>query len=620
MTAQPARLPRSTLSAGSGRRIAIVFALVLLMACAVPYLVAIGGLPDNLSLAVASGFDQRTAVLGITGMLALASLWAARRPIAATLQVPDDNVSGYPGLDTAFSLTVAALLAVAVLLYLNGDDRYNEIWYFTDRHSLMALGRVPYRDFMFNYGPLLAWVPHAVDRALPGDWLRAYVIADAGFLLLSLILVRHLVGAMPVPDRTRGPVFLALGLFWLPLSYASGLHYSGIRFVVPVVLVFDMARLRGAGPGRLCWQPLGATLIAAALSFEVAIVMAVTSLGVLAFLAAAERRRAPLAALLVVAAVLAALVALLPAAFVVPLTANFSGREFPLVPGVFLLFVVFSLSVAALCGLPPLLRAAWTGRLVQADGDLGLCLVAVFALLMVPGGFGRADFVHMFAYGFGAVVVTLAWAANGSRLRLLVYGAIAIELVAYNHFLFFKPLLGDLSRGGLARLLGADTPSPAAARALAAASTGQTVAADRLAAYPGLYDPFFVALPSPQVELGYYTGTADVLGPAAIARKTAELNRSRHYLLPATVALRSSPTAALAYERRVFGYLLAWPLPLPFRPPDSAGALAAFIAAAVDGCRPVGRIDDVVICARVASEPAARRRLQPAPKHSTGAR
>lgn len=622
-TANPARPTAFTLSAGSSRRVASVFALVLLMACGLPYLVAIGGLPDNLSLSVASGFDQRTAVLGIIGTLALASLSAAIRPTPtqALTPVPDGAAGWSLGLDMAFALAIAALLSVTVLLYANGDDRYNEIWYFTDRHSLMALGKVPYRDFMFNYGPLLAWVPHVIDRALPGDWLRAYVLSDSVFLLLSLILIRHIVGAIPVPDRARGLIFLALGLFWLPLTYASGLHYSGIRFVVPVALVFDMARLRGAGVGRLCWQPLGASLIAATLSFEIAIVMAMTSVGVLAFLAAAERRRAPLVALTVVASGLATLVALLPAAFVAPLTANFSGREFPLVPGVFLLFVAFNLCVATLTGLPPLIRAAVTGRLVLDDAELGLCFVAMFALLMVPGAFGRADFVHMFAYGFGGIVVTIAWAANGSRLRLLVYGAIAIELVAFNHFLFFRPLLGDLSRGGVARLLGADTPTPAAARVLAAASTGQVVDAERLAAYPGIYDPFFVALPSRHVELGYYTGTGDVLGPAAIARKTVELKGSRHYLLPANAATRSSPVAALAYEQRVFGYLLAWPLSLPLRPPDSSGALTDFVAAVIDACQPVDRVDDVIICARVPSapvDPAARRKLRPPPNPSTG--
>ncbi|PZN94634.1 MAG: hypothetical protein DCF31_09020 [Alphaproteobacteria bacterium] len=574
-----------TLGAGTGRRIAGVFVLLLLMACVLPYRVAVFGLPDDASLAAAAGFDHRTAVLGIAAALALAGLWGAWRPLlAAPVRA---TVHDLPDLDTAFLLMVAAFLLVAALLFGNGDATYNEIYYFTDRMGLMDLGKLPYRDFLFNYGPLLIWTPWAVHRLLPDHWLLAYLITDIGFLLLSLLLIRGLVRALPVPPGARGLIFLALALFWLPLTYASGLHYCGIRFVAPVVLAFAARRLRGARLTRLWLQTLGSVLVAAALSFEIGLVMAVFCIGALLFLACAERRWPPLLALAGLLSALATIVALLPDWFTAPLTANFSGREFPLVPNVFLLFFLFSHAVAALLCLPPLLRAGATGRFALPDAELGLCFVAVIGILLIPGAVGRADFAHIFAFGFGTVLVALCWAANGPRpLRLFVYAGVAIELVAMNHWLFLAPALPALAGGPLAGKTAVPAPDKAA--------TGRAIAA----AWPGAYDPFFVASPAAGIETGFYTGSNDVVGAFATARKRAELRAAPVYLISTKLKPTAvgKPNALLDYERVVFAYVVKWPFPIPFRPRRTADALTGFINAAVANCQPVGRLDDVVIC------------------------
>ncbi len=567
-----------TLSAGSGRRIAAVFGAVVLMACALPYLVAIGGLPDNASLAVAAGFDHRTAVLGIAAALGLAGLWAAWQmpPPAA-----DPGAIGTRlGVEAAFAMLAAAVVVVALLLLWNGDDTYNEIYYFSDRMALMDQGKIPYRDFLFNYGPVLIWTPWAIHRLLPDTWLLAYLITDAGFLLLALLLIRGLVLALPVPVPARGVMFVALALFWLPLTYASGLHYSGIRFVVPVVLAFAARRLHGAGPARLGLQPLASVLVAAAISFETGIVMAVFLAGVLLFLALAERRWPPVLALAGLVTMLAGLVAILPPWFTAPLTANFSGREFPLVPNVFLLFFLFSQTIAALVGLPPLLRAARDGRLALPAAELGVCFIAVIGILLIPGAVGRADFVHMFAFGFGAVVVALCWAANGARrLQLLVYAGIAIELVAYNHWLFLAPMLADPAHGRLVH------PAPAVVAA---------VTRD----WPGAYDPFFAIGTAAGIDTGFYTGSNDVVGPFATGRKRAELRAARIYVIPAT--LRPVPpergNALLAFERKVFAYVVQWPFPVPFHPRGGTDALTALGNDAVANCQRLARVGDVVVC------------------------
>ena len=586
----------TALSPGRPLLVLLVIALVIIMACFVPYHVSLGGLPDNNSLAVAAGFDQHSAFLGICAVLAIASVIAALRPPVARLATIAQPIKG-PGLNASFYAVTLLTLAVLVALLVNGDDRFNEIHYFTDRQALMIMGKAPYRDFLFDYGPILAWAPY-VMHAIVGHWMLAYLLTDGLFLGLTLLLLRDLVRSLPVPPSSHGLIFVSLALFWVPMTYASGLHYSGLRFVLPVVLAFRMAHLRSAGLPRLIGWPLFASLLAFAFSFETGLVMLVLGGGILGFLALAERRAAPLLALAIYVGIAAAALSTLPDWLTMPLAANFAGREFPLVPNIFLVFFLASLAIAILAGVPPLLRAAVTGRLTIDTADLGLCFVAMLSLMLLPAAIGRADFIHIFSCGMGAVIVTACVAANAPRpLVVLAYCSIVVELVVATQILCLVPFANELRHGNLARMI-SGTPSAAATKN----PDGLTVAHR----HPGAYDPFLIAGPLHGIDTGYYTGFTDVTNDYATQRKLAELAAARLFLVP--VGLRPEPTnapeALVVAERQVYAWLAIWPFPIAIDTKGRPSPISQVVEVALQDCLPIDTVGHIHVCANRATAPA----------------
>ncbi len=585
----------TSLSPGRWPIVLITLALATVMACWLPYHVSLGRLPDTTSLSVAAGFDQRIAILGVFAVMGAAVLLAASRtPPAATQPVAPFRG---PGLDASFAVVAVLIVVLTLVLLVNGDDRYNEVYYFTDRNMLMLQGKLPYRDFLFNYGPLLMWPAYLTGLAVGRHWLLGYAIGIGASLLLGLWLLRHIVRALPVPDATRGLIFLGPALFWLPLTYSTGLHYGGLRFIVPVVLAFEMRRLHGAGLGWLCAGPLLASMLAFGFSFEIGVAILLLGAGVLGFLALAERRLAPLLALGVYIAAWAGLVLLLPGWFVTALTANFSGREYPLVPNIFLIFTLFSLVVAVLSGVPPLIRAAITGRWVLAPADFGLCLVAMLALMLLPGAIGRADFIHLFAYAMGAVLATACWAANGTGpQRLQAYAGATLLLVVVNQALLVNLISHGLAASHIGEIIAGRAPGPAsvAVKQAEVRKTGVAIATR----YPGAYDPFLVTRAAPGIVTGYYTGSNDVFGDYAVTRKRAELDASRIYLLPASLKapVRGEPSAQMQFEQLVAAYLVLWPFPITIDSSSRPGPLDGFVTTALANCNEVERIGSVRIC------------------------
>lgn len=592
--------------------------VVLLAGIWLPYHWSPGGLRENTSLAVAAGFDHRAAVLGIVAGLGLAGLAQALLPAR---EAPAAPVTPGLTLPRAFWGMAAATALLLLFQRFNGGPAFFEMGYYIFRMELMAQGAQPYRDFLFNYGPLLIFPAHWAHLLLPGDPYPAFILALTATQAANLLLLRALVAALPLPPPRQGLAFLALAVFWLPLTYGSGMHYAGPRFVLPVLLAFLLARqLRGAGLPRLVLLPLLAALACFLLGIEVGLVMLVFGLGALGFFALAERRAMPALALALLATIWAGLWFALPEWLVAPIVNNLDGREFPLVPSVFVVFYLATMLVAAAAGLAPLLRAVVTGRLPETPA-IGLCFVAVLAVMQVPGAVGRADFGHLQAFGLGGVVVCLALAAHG-RGFWPGYPALTIALCLLYQLVSLSLVTRSLPSGDLARAVivqihavapdlvrrgcdwaGRDCSSPekldgSAERAAEAArrAAWQSIAAR----FPGAYDPFAAASPTPGIATGYFVGTADVFSPYAIARKLAELRAAPIYLLPADIlALRdASSSGGLAMDPAIYRRLSLYPLDIPLQRHTSATALVALFDEAIADCRPLAEIAGIRVCGR----------------------
>jgi len=104
--------------------------------------------------------------------------------------------------------------------------------------DLLALGRVPYQDFMFNYGPTMLYLPYWLSFLSGGrlSFEQAYPIILALFTcggFVALFMILHLLNL----SKSRRIISLVLLLIsWG--GFSMGLQYSPLRFViVPACLI-----------------------------------------------------------------------------------------------------------------------------------------------------------------------------------------------------------------------------------------------------------------------------------------------------------------------------------------------------------------------------------------------
>jgi hypothetical protein len=116
-----------------------------------------------------------------------------------------------------------------------------ELQYFLGRVDLIALGWMPYRDFQFNYGPALLYIPYWISHFSFGliGLEDAYALCVAACTALGFISVYIYLQKLALPEEKR-PIILLLGLsMWGGVT--MGLNYTPLRFgIVPCMLIiFD---------------------------------------------------------------------------------------------------------------------------------------------------------------------------------------------------------------------------------------------------------------------------------------------------------------------------------------------------------------------------------------------
>lgn len=361
----------------------------------------------TLSLAFAIGFATVARLVGRTSARPIG--WLCKRP---NLLPPWRSArSEYLVLITFTFIWTQIIWAWCARLV---DPAYGDARGIIFAIDLIALGKVPYRDFIFNYGPALPYLPYFLSSWSQGavSFEQAHLavlvfLTGAGFVAIFVIL-----RALRLPAAFR-PVVLAVALLSWAL-FTTCMAQIAMRFVcVPLSLVALHAitnRVRGQGVARVA--SIGATsfLTAAscmALSPEMGIAAAVAQ-SAYAITEYVLRRQADVAGAVLTgtaAAFLAAL-SLFPGCFetVFAFTSGFFNLPIYLNP-----HNVITVS-AAVAVLPALIASALKN---PSDDRTPLAIgLAVVAGLLLVGAFGRAAPVHVFYNGFTLMLLTFAMMAS----------------------------------------------------------------------------------------------------------------------------------------------------------------------------------------------------------------
>lgn len=136
----------------------------------------------------------------------------------------------------SFSIIVTFFILIWNQILIN--PYWGESGYFLSRIDLVCLGFRPYKDFLYNYGPLLLYLPICLDRLFLGilGIENAYAIVFALGYIVGFFAILIFLNALKIPNNSRLWVLGISLIFWCTIT--MGLQYIPLRFtVVPCILV-----------------------------------------------------------------------------------------------------------------------------------------------------------------------------------------------------------------------------------------------------------------------------------------------------------------------------------------------------------------------------------------------
>lgn len=296
-------------------------------------------------------------------------------------------------------------------------QRYlGEVDYSFSRTELLLLGEVPLRDFQWNYGPLLLYIPAAIVR-LSNYAIRldtAYVMGLIITSTLGFVGVYYVIAQLRTTKRQRIVMF-----FLLCISFNMGLgcHSTYLRYVLPFAALFFFhrsveARQCAHNPRdrrQLCLCAVLLCVLCFSLSADNGIAFYA---GLLFYCIAqykAGQRWFALCAFLALSTTLA-LVCLISIHYFRTLASfGTGGGNFPVYMTPHILFYLTSLFALmpfiGVCGWANATTAA-TWR--QRDAGAMLAALCASGTLLAAGALGRCDANHVFTNGLIVFLLALA--------------------------------------------------------------------------------------------------------------------------------------------------------------------------------------------------------------------
>jgi len=392
---------------------ALIIALFLPGIFLLPYHVAMMG--PNGSQSWEFGFNNTTAQEFIALMLLSLFAWRLYSVRSDYRQTPVGRVilgeGGVEGMRSLW-LTMAILQLInftILIIWYNilPYTHYGEFTYFMQRLEVMVSGRVPHRDFDFDYGSGMLAGPIFVYRLFRGRlsieaaYFSVLLVHFAiGYTLLAYLLTRVNI------QRGRAFLFLLLAVPFMNLTL--GLQYTPLRFTIALASLFAIrhAHLAMAGAPRLRWVVLG--LAALCLPFcnflispEMGLALTVALLAYFGWFILGPERRYAVLILPVIAGVALAVLVFPRAYFNSMLSFGKGGASFPIFPTMHILAFL----AAAIWVFPQLGVIAIREKSAAAPFCAGLAIL--MGLFILPAT-GRCDAGHIFINSIGLLIITLS--------------------------------------------------------------------------------------------------------------------------------------------------------------------------------------------------------------------
>jgi hypothetical protein len=398
------------------------------------------------------GFNNKVGILalGISIILGIAASYVGGRRTEGYqwLTVSPRFFPSWSEAKAEYRILIAACLLWSTWILFWGGYLVDPAWCesrgFYYGMDLLALGRVPYRDFMFNYGPATLYLPYWLSSLSGGglSFEQAYPVILALFTSGGFVALFMILGRLELSKARRIVALILLLIGWA--AFSMGLQYAPLRFVIVPATLILLDAVVSRQDGSIFWD-LGkagafsviAVLACFAISPEMGIAggVAVAAYGFILLL------RRSLSIWLGIACSLGALVAAAVVLRIFPdyLLSVFAfasgGSNFPIYPDLhnltlvgLSLFIIPALIAPALSN-PSEKRAPLAAALGVAGG------------MLLPAAFGRSDPGHVYYNGLTPIILMFpAAAALGSawfRRWALWYVAmfvVALQFSYWSHY------------------------------------------------------------------------------------------------------------------------------------------------------------------------------------------
>jgi hypothetical protein len=388
----------------------------------------------------AFGFNNRAGILalGVSIFLGAAACYFSGKPAVAYKWIQASPRLFPPWKEAraeyALLIGISALMAAFILFWSSYlvDPAWCEARGFIYGMDLLALGQVPYTDFMYNYGPATIYLPLWLSNLSGGFFSieQSYAMVMVFFTIGGFVALFAFLRSLEIPTSLRPLVLGVALLVWTCLT--MGLQYGPLRFlIVPISLVFldsVAARQSGRGIAALVWIGVAAA-IAAAVSLAISPEMGIsTTVAVAAygFILMLRRWFAGAAACLLGAGIVFAATLLGYHGYLDSVFAFGSGGgNFPIYPNLHNICLV----VISLITLSPLIASALANP-TEKRAPLALAL-AVGGGMLLPVAFGRCDPGHVIANSVIPALMMFPAAAGKVAFRIWISVFALLSVILY---------------------------------------------------------------------------------------------------------------------------------------------------------------------------------------------
>lgn len=326
---------------------------------------------------------------------------------------------------------------------------YGELTYFMQRLEIMvATGRVPHRDFDFDYGSGMLALPLFIYKLWHGRLSieAAYFTALLLHFALGFALLAYVVSQLN-SKLGKGLIFFLMAFPWINLT--MGLQYTPLRFTTALASIFAIRHLHRATAGTAAWRWAGLGLAAFLFPFlnfllspEMGLALLVALFVYFGWFILGPERRVALLLLPWLAGVALIYYGLPRAYFNSMISFGKGGASFPIFPTMHILVFL----AAAIWVFPVLGVIAIRDKTSAAPFCAGLAIM--LGLFILPAT-GRCDSGHVYINSMGlftVAVCALGWLPPKWGYPLL--GLYTLVVPAMNFVVFWnnyqQPILGAL--------------------------------------------------------------------------------------------------------------------------------------------------------------------------------